>query len=227
VRFEFAIYRIRSNIELVQTFLSDVNLIRKKHVSSNNPYNAPKSSSKISAASPGSNQGIWRDGKKLVVHKQAVLPPICVKTNEPSQRKIKRKYYWHHPAVYLAILVQVLIYIILAMVVRKKHELEVPITEQTGAKRRNGIAIGWVLALAAIALFVGSIAWMLQPGNEANAGYGVIALFLAAFMLVAGSIIGSRAAAILTPKRMTESATWFAGAHWEYLERFPEIPPNV
>ena len=197
-------------------------------MSSENPYSAPQSSFQMPATpAAGTNQGIWRDGKKLVVHKQAVLPPICVKTNEPSGRKIKRKYYWHHPAVYLAILLNLIIYIILALVIRKKHELEVPVAEETAGKRRTGIIIGWVLALAAVALFVGAITWILQPGNEDNAGYGVLAIIFAGLILIGGSIIGSRAASILTPKRMTESATWFSGAHWEYLERFPQIPPNV
>jgi uncharacterized membrane protein YhaH (DUF805 family) len=195
-------------------------------VSTDNPYSAPQSSVQIPAAS-GNGQGIWRDGKRLVVHKQAVLPPICVKTNEPSERTIKRKFYWHHPAVYLAILLNVLIYIVLALIIRKRHDLEVPLSEATAGKRRTRIVISWVLALGAVALFIASCAWMLQPGNQEVAGYGAIGLIAAAVILIIGSLIGSRASSILSPKRMTESATWFTGAHWEYLERLPQVPPNV
>lgn len=195
-------------------------------MSSENPYRAPQSSFQMPEAL-ANKQGIWRDGKKLVVHRQAELPPICVKTNEPSQRKIKRKYYWHHPAVYLTILLNIIIYVIVAMVVRKTHRLEVPISDETSTKRWSRIAFGWVMALAAIALFVGSIAWMLEPGNQDIAGYGLFGLFSSAFILIFGSMMGSRAASILTPKKMTATATWFTGAHWEYLERFPQVPPNT
>jgi len=58
-------------------------------VSSQNPYRAPQSMPQKPEAL-ANQEGIWRDGKKLVVHRQAKLPPICVKTNESSQREIQR-----------------------------------------------------------------------------------------------------------------------------------------
>ena len=196
-------------------------------MSSENPYRAPLSSFQL-PETLANKEGIWRDGKKLVVHKQAKLPPICVKTNEPSQREIKRKYYWHHPTVFLAVLLHVFIYVILAMVFRKKHVLKVPVTYETAGKRRNWIGIGWVLALGSVALFVGSMFLLLQDNNsDTNVGLGIVGLVLAGIGLITGLIFGSRAAGILYPKKMTETATWFTGAHWEYLERFPQVPPNV
>ena len=196
-------------------------------MSSENPYRSPQSSFQKPEAL-ANKEGIWRDGKRLVVHKQAKLPPICVKTNEPSDREIKRKYYWHHPSVFAAILLHVFIYVILAMIFRKKHVLKVPVTEQTAGKRRNLIGIGWVLGLGSVALFVGSMFWLLENNNnDTNVGLGIAGLVLAGVGLITGLVFGSRAAGILYPKKMTESATWFAGAHWEYVERFPQVPPNA
>lgn len=195
-------------------------------MNSDNPYSAPQSFHTPLTAS-GISQGIWRDGKKLVVHRDAVLPPICVKTNEPSVRKIKRKYYWRHPAVLSLVLLNVLIYIIVAMAIRKRHDLEVPVSEETADNRRNWMAIGWIISLGAIGLCIASIAWMLEPANNSLAGYGVGGLILSGITLIVGAFFGARAAGILYPKKMTGSATWFNGAHWEYLERFPEVPPNV
>jgi len=185
------------------------------------------SSKPVAVSSSGNEKGIWRDGNRLVVHKQAELPPICVKTNEPSARNIKRKYYWHHPSVFLAILINILIYVILALVLRKQHTLEVPVSEETASKRRNGIAIGWALSLSGVALFFGAMFFLLSATPQSNAAIGVVGLFLAAFLLIAGCIVGGGAAAVIQPKKMTESATWFKGAHSDYLARFPTLPPKA
>jgi len=64
--------------------------------------------------------------------------------------------------VFLAVLLHVFIYVILAMVFRKKHVLKVPVTYETAGKRRNWIGIGWVLALGIVALFVGSMFLLLH-----------------------------------------------------------------
>jgi len=55
---------------------------------------------------PPSMAGVWRDNKTLVMTKDALLPDQCVKCNAPAHGfKLKRKLTWHHPALYLIILV--------------------------------------------------------------------------------------------------------------------------
>ncbi len=188
-----------------------------------NPYRPPQAS----IVHQGSPKGIWRDGDKLVVHRQAKLPPVCVKTNQPSARAVKRKFYWHHPAVFLAILAHFLIYIVLALFIRKRHDLEVPVSAETARKRFNGIVIGWVVGLLSLAMLVGGITWALLPENRPGVAIGVVAIVVPFVTLIGAVIFGSRSACILRPKKMTESATWFVGADFDYLNRFPEIPPNA
>jgi len=51
-------------------------------------------------------QGVWRSGSLLVMHRNARLPDRCVKTNSAENvRRLKRNLSWHHPGLYLWLLV--------------------------------------------------------------------------------------------------------------------------
>ena len=82
-----------------------------------NPYAAP------AAAAPGvlphqqpAFAGLWRQSNVLVMHKNAPLPPICLMSNEPSTQWLKRKLRWHQPWLFLLVLVNLLIYAIVASI---------------------------------------------------------------------------------------------------------------
>src|SRR4051812_48095577 len=64
--------------------------------------------------------GVFQDGKKVVVRRTAVLPPRCVKSNEPAERWLKRQLYWQSPLTYLLLLLGPVPFIIGALIVRKK-----------------------------------------------------------------------------------------------------------
>ena len=54
-----------------------------------------------------------------------VFPHRCVKCNEPTEPPNKRRtVYWHHPAVYVLLLVYVIVYIIVAVIVRKTAKID-------------------------------------------------------------------------------------------------------
>src|SRR5947209_12297282 len=65
--------------------------------------------------------GLWRDGKTLVVHKGASLPDRCIKCNEPAEGlSLNRKLVWHQPWLYLLIIPSIWIYAVVALIVRQK-----------------------------------------------------------------------------------------------------------
>ncbi len=73
-----------------------------------NPYAAPQVANPFAVGAEPKVvgfPGLWRQGNLLVLHKAAPLPDICVKSNLPASRRLKRNLQWHHPAVYLALLV--------------------------------------------------------------------------------------------------------------------------
>src|SRR5262249_43785371 len=94
------------------------------------------------------------------------LPARCVKCNADALQPIKeRTLYWHHPAWFALVLVNVILYAIVALVVRKKAKLKLGLC--VGHKRRRTIFlwIGWggfflslLTAFAGISVDLGPLA---------------------------------------------------------------------
>ncbi len=164
-----------------------------------------------------------RQGKKLIVPaplpgQPAVLPPLCVKCGAPADGKpVDKTFYWHHPALYLAILAGVLIYAILAIVLRKSIKVRVPLCARHAKRRSTAVTLSWVLPLVGIAdIFVLS---------RLNVDGGVIALICAAFLLT-GLVIWAVVANPIRPVFIDATRGEFTGMCATFLEQFPAgLPP--
>ena len=140
---------------------------------------------------------IHREGDSVVVPKDgASLPPRCVRCNLPASRRLLRRLYWHHPALYLLILVGLCFYLIPALIVRKRAVVEVGVCDQHHKRRRLGIAIGW---LGFLASFVGMIA-TLDPVPELGL------LFL--LTMIATPIVGALMAQVVSATRIDNQQAW-------------------
>jgi hypothetical protein len=60
-----------------------------------NPYVAPIAADSYDTTDRGI--GVWRDRWLLVMHKDASLPAICIKTGEPADRFLRFRLAWHYP----------------------------------------------------------------------------------------------------------------------------------
>jgi hypothetical protein len=63
--------------------------------------------------------GPWSAGELLVMRCDLPLPHCCVKCGEPATTQFKKRLYWHHPALYLALLPGVLPYVVLTPFLRR------------------------------------------------------------------------------------------------------------
>src|SRR5688572_15920673 len=72
---------------------------------------------------------MWRKkGLLIVAVKDAVFPSRCVKCNElTGDERMRRKIHWHSPLLYVLFLLNVLIYLIVAICVRKRAELNIAV----------------------------------------------------------------------------------------------------
>lgn len=157
--------------------------------------------------------GIWREDKTLVVSKDAVLPDRCVKCNAVTTSRLKRKLSWHHPAIYLIILVAVLIYAIVAMVLRKKATIEVGLCEEHKAQRRTFIWISLLVALGGLGGFV--LAIIAEDGTPA---------FIGLLLLVAAIIFGARSTRVVYAQKIDDRFVWLRGVNADYLDQFQPWP---
>jgi len=157
--------------------------------------------------------GVWREGSTLVMSKDAQLPDRCVKCNAFTNGRLRRKLSWHHPAIYILIAVALLIYLIVAMVVRKSATVYLGICDVHRAKRRTYIWITWLLALGGVAGFVLAIA--------ANDGTPALIGLLLLFTAIVFGVITTR---VTYPSRIDDRFVWLKGVNAEYLDQFPPWP---
>jgi len=196
-------------------------------MSQHNPYQAPQAPQPqpmMMQPQQATSGGLWRQGKLLVLHKNAPLPDVCLKSNQPATRRLKRNLSWHHPAIALSILAGVLIYIILAVVLTKRATIYMALTDEWFGIRRKRILIAWGIVLLSIALGVGGLA--MAAGADAGQGGGLscLACFVAMVLFFVGIIYGNYAARLVRPACITDQYVYLVGVHPNFLARLPEWP---
>jgi hypothetical protein len=192
-----------------------------------NPYLAPQpakyAAPSAPAPPPGKYPGLWREGNILVMHKLAPLPDICLLSNQPAERRLKKKLQWHHPAIALSILAGVLIYVVLAMILTKRATIQMPLTQDWYDRRQRRLMFAWGVGLACIALMVIGIVLTAQTDHPEY-----LLLVLAGFIgglitLIAGqALIG-----LVAPKRMTDEYIWLKGVNPAFLDRLEVWPYRI
>ena len=179
---------------------------------SHNPY-APSPAS-LKPVKLRSGGGVWRDGNVLVMKHDASLPERCVKCNEDSvEPSKKRQLYWHHPGIYALFALNVVIYIAVAMVVRKKAVVAPGLCREHRARRRWIITLGWLGAL-------GSLLEAIVTGTSGSTGLmalGILVFFLSIIL----SMIFAR---IVYPKRIDKTYVRLKGCGSEFLDALPQLP---
>lgn len=168
-------------------------------------------------ATPGAYQqasqsgGVWREGDQIMMHKLAMLPYACIKCGgEPDPRHLRKKFYWHHPALALLAIPGLLLYAIVAMCVQKSAEVTIPLCPLHRSRRLTFIWTAWGIVLAGVACFF--LAGALGSGWPAAFG-GLLILGAAIFAVVA--------VPVLKPKRIDDTYAWFKGAGRVYLDQLP------
>ncbi|CAD1786298.1 MULTISPECIES: hypothetical protein [Xanthomonas] len=160
---------------------------------------------------PPAHGAVWREGDVLVCTPGADLPPRCVKCNAPADTSPRRYiFHWHHPAIYLALLMGVLPYLILALVLRKRsaHVVTLCLQHERRRVRYAVITRASVLPLLAGGLVLdGAIGWL--------AGAGVMAVML---------LIGRLGSRVLSPHSVDDAQSRFLGACDAFLHELPAPP---
>lgn len=161
------------------------------------------------------SERIWRSGNILVIHRNTSLPDRCVKTNEPAQgRRLKRKLYWHHPALYFLILFNILVYAIIALAIRKKATIEIGVSEKALLQRKRAIITSWIMVLIGIGLVVLGLA------SGEHILVGVILWGVGVFFV--GLLWAAVKVPLVSAKRIETDYVWIKGVCEEYLTPLSE-----
>jgi hypothetical protein len=186
-----------------------------------NPFASPLSEEPAGAvaAEDWRSRCLYRKGRLLVMHKEAVLPDRCVKSNQPAHgRRLKRKLAWHHPVLYLILPADVLVYLITVLILRKRATIYVGLSEEWFRRRRRALVIGWTLIVGGAAMLGVGLA---SIGQSPRA---LPAITLGLLVALGGLIYVSRAARIVQAKWITNHFVWLKGVHPDYLATLPPWP---
>jgi predicted RNA-binding Zn-ribbon protein involved in translation (DUF1610 family) len=162
--------------------------------------------------------GIWREGNRMVLSKGAQLPFVCVKTNVPADDWLRRKLYWHRSWIYLLVLISLWLYVIVALIVRRKADIQVGLCRAQVVRRRWVIAGAWLSVVGGIILCIFGIANS-RPNNSSWA-FAVLGLVV----VLAGALYGAIQSRIVAAVRITEDYAWIKGVNPEFLASLPPFP---
>jgi hypothetical protein len=162
---------------------------------------------------------VWRSGEQLVMHRLAILPNRCMKSNEPMEHLLKRKLYWQPSWVYILLLLNIIIYAIVSSFVTQKVHIVIGLSDHWYRKRRQRIAITWFGILLSVIGFIVGVSLIDRGGQWAP--YMVGASLLAAFGFI---IYGMYSCRLITAAKIDQQFIWIKGVHPDYLASLPEWP---
>lgn len=159
---------------------------------------------------------MWRDGRILVLRQASVLPDRCIKCNEPAWGyKLRRVLYWHRPAWYWLILVSILVYAIVAMIVRKKATLEVGLCSSHRRRRY------YTLALGCLAVFGG------MGGCLAYAQESDWAVYLGFVLPTVGIVIAAIGNQVVSAAEIDDHYVRLKGVGGDFLAPLPDFRASL
>ncbi|MFM8289614.1 MAG: hypothetical protein ACKOGA_23235, partial [Planctomycetaceae bacterium] len=163
--------------------------------------------------------GIWREGRLLVMRKDAELPYRCIKTNTPADVWLKRDLSWAPWWVLALLLMSLPIGLIAYLLAGKRAKIRIGLCEQRRAARVRAIWLAWLLALLGIGLFiVGGVSADAQPNTPLVylIPAGILSLLIALLM-------GATLPHVVRAQKISKEHIWLKGVHPDYLAEFPEF----
>jgi hypothetical protein len=167
----------------------------------------------VSAVRPA-ELGLWRDGKKLVVTRGAMLPPYCVKCGQPADgAPWEKTFAWCNPLLALWLILGlfgIIIYIIVYYRARKQMALTVPLCKGHRQARRTRLWVGSLLLIASPLLMVIGII----IDKDWLTGFG----FFSFLIIAISGVIALIRSQPLRAKKIDDQQGIFAGAREPFLQ---------
>jgi len=139
------------------------------------------------------------------------LPARCIKCNAEVQEPLKkRRFYWHHPAWFVLVLANVIIYVVVAMIVRRQADVTYGLCAVHRKQRRRGafLGVGGTL-LSLVLIFVGL-------AND----YAALTM-IAVLGFVVSIVVGVVKGRTLLPVRIDKAEAHFKGCCEVFLASLP------
>lgn len=202
------------------------------------PECKPVAVAKLARGEPVGN--IWRDGRKLVIPRNGLLPDRCVRCNQPAEGyRVNTTYTWRHPALSfllpvlgllivpfvaktgpffsavkaeIVVAVVLVICLLISFVFSRSSKMGIPLCARHRKRRILGSAAAMAGVIVVVAISAGAVP-RLRP---------IFAFTL--FLGAASAIALILAIRLLVPTRITRSHVFLTGACEEFLAELPRWP---
>ena len=175
----------------------------------NNPFAPPKA---LLDDRTGADAEMWREGKVLVMRQGGEFPHRCIKCNEPSAAPLRRyKLSWHSPWLYLLLLLALLLYAIVAAIVRKTAVVQIGLCERHQRRVLWGRIVGWGGLALEIALIWAGLGLDMPP-------LPMVALALMLPWIIATMVINR----LVLPVRIDDQYVRLKGCGPAFLRSLPD-----
>ncbi len=162
---------------------------------------------------------VHRQGRKLLVSRiipdsdaAVALPPLCIKCGAPATSRLSKSFHWHAPWVYVFLLLGVLPYAFLALLLRTRIDMRIPLCVGHRRRRRNLILAGWLLAVVGIAVPIALGLAGIDP---------VLSVALAFLAVLTAIVLGFVVSRPLVPTFIDREGAAFTGAGEGFLSKLP------
>jgi hypothetical protein len=122
--------------------------------------------------------------------------------------------------VYILVLVQIIIYVVVAMAMRQYATVHMGLCPIHRAKRKNAVIVTTLLVLVFVLSLVGGIAVMINV--KRGEGIGMMCILGAIIALIGAAIAGNWTRP-LSPKKIEGNYAWYSGAGEAFLQQLPPV----
>jgi len=166
-----------------------------KPTAETNPYASPAGAG---GYDPDQDRGVgvWSDGKLLVIHLQATLPPICIDSGQPATRWLPFDLSWYYPIDWS----------------HRHLKLNLPLCEVSFRRWRPK---PWSAAVFLVPLLVWAIT---VPFFGQDVGFLLGVAFCCFLLWAAVQVLWRKG---LRFERVRSGYLWLAGASPEFLRQLP------
>lgn len=148
-------------------------------------------------------------GRALIAPVRCELPRVCVFTGGTEDLvRVKQRLAWHHPAIYLGVFAGILVYVVLALALRKTADVTYSMTKTEEKRRRLWHLANWGIFLSAILWLVLAASWE-WPWLYWLAPVSIVTSIVVYFLKVR----------LLYPQKITDGYAEIRGIPAEVLER--------
>ncbi len=168
----------------------------------------------------------WRHGKLLLAGRVVELPDACIRCNAPAVKRFRKDVYWHEPWLYALVIPGILIYAILAMVLRKKATYSCGLCAEHVKRRGRGLLAMWILVAIGVAGVVGGIAGVNAAFGPGQQDLSLVAVLTGFLFLIIAAGVGLVNVPLLRPKKIDEQYARYTGCSDAFLRNFPDANPS-